>query len=261
MNCKNCQLPVRTDYSFCSNCGAKIIRNRLTLKNLWYDFAERYFNLDNTFLKTFWHLIIKPEIVVCGYIDGVRKKYLNPISYMAIALTLSGITLFLMRKTIKAGIDLSSFAGGENLNEETGQKIMSLTFDYNTFIFLLFVPVFAFAGWVAFNKRNYNLSEHVVTAAYSLAQYSIISFPLSIFLLSVAPEKYFSLTWPITLLMLGYGLYVINRIHSFKFLNRILRSMLYITISGVGYFGAIIFFYIILFITGEISFADFTPKK
>ena len=42
MNCKNCDLPLRTDYSFCSNCGAKVIRNRLTLKNLWYDFTERF---------------------------------------------------------------------------------------------------------------------------------------------------------------------------------------------------------------------------
>lgn len=261
MECKNCQLPLRTDYSFCSNCGAKIIRNRLTVKNLWYDFTERYFNLDNTFLITFWHLIVKPEVVVGGYIEGVRKKYLNPVSYIAIAITLSGITLFLMRKKLKSGIDLSQFAGGENLNNEVGQKIMSLTLDYNTFIFLLFIPVFAFAGWLSLNKRNYNFAEHFVTATYSLAQYSIISFPISIILLTFSPDKYFSLTWPMTLLMLGYGLYVINKLHSFKFINRIPRSLLYIMISAIGYFGTIILFYIILFITGEISLADFAPKK
>ncbi|MGB3152312.1 MAG: DUF3667 domain-containing protein [Maribacter sp.] len=37
--------------------------------------------MDNTFLKTLLHLLIKPEIVVDGYIGGIRKKYLNPISY------------------------------------------------------------------------------------------------------------------------------------------------------------------------------------
>ena len=261
MECKNCTLPLRTDYTYCSNCGAKIIRNRLTLKNLWYDVTERYFNLDNTFLKTFWHLIVKPEVVIGGYIDGIRRKYLNPVSYLAVALTLSGITMFIMRKIFKDGIDLSQIAGGENLNNEVGQKIMSLSFDYSSFLFLLYIPVFAFAGWVAFNKREYNLSEQFVTAMYSLAQFSIVSFPISILLLLTNPDQYFSLSWLIIVIMLLYGIYVVNRMHRYKFANRIPRSILYIMLWGVGYIGVIIFFYVILFATGEISLQDFAPKK
>ena len=261
MACKNCEYALRTDDKFCSNCGAKIIRNRLTFKNLWLDVSERYFNIDNTFLKTFWHLIIKPEVVIGGYITGVRKKYLNPISLIAIALTLSGITLFLIRKKFKNGIDFSNIVGGENLNNELGQKIMAVTFDYTSFIFLLYIPVFAFAGWIAINKRNYNLSEHLVTALYSLAQYSIITFPFTILTLVFFPENYFSLSWPMIILMLAYALYVVNRIHKFKFSNQMLRSMLYILLWGIGYCGVIIFFYVILFATGEISIQDFAPKK
>ncbi len=261
MECKNCTLPLRTDYTYCSNCGAKIIRNRLTLKNLWYDVTERYFNLDNTFLKTFWHLIVKPEVVIGGYIDGIRRKYLNPVSYLAVALTLSGITMFIMRKIFKDGFDLSQIAGGENLNNEVGQKIMSLSFDYSSFLFLLYIPVFAFAGWVAFNKRAYNLSEQFVTAMYSLAQFSIVSFPISILFLLTNPQRYFSLSWLMIVIMLLYGIYVVNRMHRYKFVNRIPRSILYVMLWGVGYIGVIIFFYVILFATGEISFQDFAPKK
>ena len=258
MECKNCGLPLRSDYSFCSNCGAKVIRNRLTLKNLWFDITERYFNIDNTFFKTLWHLIIKPEVVIDGYISGVRKKYLNPISYIAIALTLSGITLFLMRKVYQNGSYLTDIYG--NLNNDVSQKITSLTFDYSSFLFLLYIPVFTFAGWVSFNKRAYNLSEHFVTAMYCLAQYSIFSFPFSIILLLIVPEKYFFATGPMILLMLIYNLYTINRIHHFKSSSRILRSILYTVLLGIGYIGVILFFYIILFITGEISIADFAPK-
>ena len=63
MNCKNCNSTLRTDYSFCPDCGAKVVRQRITNKSLIYDFLERYFNLDNTFLKTIWHMLIKPEEV------------------------------------------------------------------------------------------------------------------------------------------------------------------------------------------------------
>ena len=107
MNCKNCEGSLRTDYSYCSNCGAKVIRNRLTIKNLWYDVTERFFNVDNTFLKTFLHLFSKPEVVVDSYVKGVRKRYLNPIAYFTIALTLSGILLYILKKFFLKDIDFS----------------------------------------------------------------------------------------------------------------------------------------------------------
>ena len=260
MECKNCDKSLRTDHSFCPNCGAKIIRNRLTFKNLWYDITERYFNFDNTFLKTFWHLFTKPQVVIGGYIEGIRKKYLNPISYLAIALTLSGITLFVMRKKFKNGLDFSKFSGGQNLNSEVGEKIMSSAMDFSSFIFLLYIPVFALAGWVAFNKRNYNLSEHAVTAMYSLAQFSIVSFPISILVLLISPESYLSLTWPQMFFMVFFAIYVVNRMNHFKPIQRITRSLLYTFIWGAGYLCFMVLFWITLLVLGEISFSDFAPK-
>ncbi len=260
MHCKNCENALRTDHSFCPKCGAKIIRNRLTLKNLWYDITERYFNVDNTFLKTFWHLFTKPQVVIGGYIEGIRKKYLNPISYLAIALTLSGITLFVMRKKFMNGIDFSQFSGGQNLDNEVGEKIMTATMDFSSFIFLLYIPVFALAGRVAFNQRNYNMSEHLVTAMYSLAQYSIVSFPISVLVLLISPENYFSLIWPMMLFMVIFALYVVNNLNKLKAMQRIIRSLLYIFIWGVGYLSFMILFWVILLVIGEISLNDFAPK-
>lgn len=60
MTCKNCDARLRTDYLYCPACGAKVIRNRITIKNLWTDFLERYFNLDNTFIRTVVHLTTTP---------------------------------------------------------------------------------------------------------------------------------------------------------------------------------------------------------
>lgn len=82
MDCKNCNNSLPIACSYCPDCGAKVIRNRLTLKNLWSDVTERFFNLDNTILKTFLHLCTTPDVVIQGYISGVRKKYMNPIGYL-----------------------------------------------------------------------------------------------------------------------------------------------------------------------------------
>ena len=91
MNCKSCQSTLKSQDNYCNICGAKVIRNRLTFKNLFEHFSEQFLNYDNKFLLTFITLFKRPEDVIAGYISGTRKKYVNVISYFAIAITLSGL--------------------------------------------------------------------------------------------------------------------------------------------------------------------------
>lgn len=254
MECKNCDNSLRSDYTYCSNCGAKIIRNRLTFKNLLYDVTERYFNVDNTFLKTFLHLFIKPEIVVGGYIQGIRKKYLNPISYLGIALTLSGLLLFFLRKYALPKIDLEAF--GESLKLETTRKILNASLDISSFTFLLYIPLIALAGWLIFNKRSHNVSEYAVTAIYSLAHYSITTFPISLGLCLLVPENYLSYSFVFIAIMALYITYVVNRIHG----KNLGKSLLFLMIFGLGFFMVGIFLNIMFLITGVLTFQDLIPQ-
>ena len=130
MNCKNCQTPQRTDFNYCPACGAKVVVNRLSFKNLTYDISERFFDLDNTFIKTVAQLCIQPEKVIDAYIQGVRKRYLNPISHLGIALTLSGILIFTMQKVLTPDI---MHAYGGHLSEKDPQKVFDTVFDYSPF--------------------------------------------------------------------------------------------------------------------------------
>ena len=98
MNCKNCGSNLRTDFKYCPNCGAKVVLKRITFKGLFMDIFERLLNLENNFFKTIGHLTVWPEKVVAGYIDGTRRKYLNPLNYLTISLFLSGIILYCIRK-------------------------------------------------------------------------------------------------------------------------------------------------------------------
>ncbi|PHR71636.1 MAG: hypothetical protein COA67_06375 [Lutibacter sp.] len=71
-------------------------------------FNEQFLNYDNKFLQTFIHLFTKPEVVIDGYINGTRKKYVNVISYFAIAITLSGLQMFILNKFFPEMLDFSS---------------------------------------------------------------------------------------------------------------------------------------------------------
>ena len=94
MTCKNCEAALRTDYAFCPGCGAKAAPNRLTFKGLFTDILERFFDLDNSFYRTLKSMTVRPELVIGGYIDGMRRRFLHPMSYLGIVLGLSGFLFF-----------------------------------------------------------------------------------------------------------------------------------------------------------------------
>ncbi|MDH3796503.1 MAG: DUF3667 domain-containing protein, partial [Flavobacteriaceae bacterium] len=137
MECKNCKNPLSDMVFYCEKCGARVIRNRLSLKNLFSFIIESYFNIDNSFLRTIITLFTDPRDVIHGYITGLRKKYMNPIAFMTIAITLSGFIILVMQQ--KMGyIDLNMFNTGANPEgvQNFNQKVMTFTNEYYSLLFL-----------------------------------------------------------------------------------------------------------------------------
>ena len=258
MNCKNCNNPVRDDYSFCPKCGAKIIRNRLTLKNLWYDITERYFNLDNSFLRTFIHLFTKPETVIGLYVNGVRKRYLNPISYFGIGLMLSGILLFLIRWIFQEDLVMDVFNIGGN--QEVFRKIYNTALDFQSFVFILLIPMLALPAWLLINSRKHNFTEHLVAFTYILSHYTIATFPISVLVLIVNPSSYTSYGIVNIMFMLIYGLYVLYRISDFRFGAFFMRSLVFILFFITEYILLSNLILLLLLFFGIVSIEDFKPK-
>lgn len=257
MDCSNCGQRLPEAANYCNDCGAKVIRNRLTMKHLWSDIASGYLNLDNSVFLTFKHLLTQPESVINGYIEGLRKRYLNPVSYLGIALTLSGILLFLIQKVFKDRISYDTLNSG--VSQETLQKMMDAVLDFSTFVFILYIPVFAISARLAFNRKNFVMTEQVVIFLYALAQWSILSFPISLFILVVSPDTYMKTGIPVVVSMFIYSLYVIQRIHRYDTGAFIGRGMLYLILCFFGYIGVVFAMMIALFLTGIISLSDFMP--
>ncbi|MFY0713036.1 DUF3667 domain-containing protein [Seonamhaeicola sp. NFXS20] len=262
MNCKNCNKTLRTDYSFCPDCGAKIIRNRISAKSLFFDFFERYFNLDNTLLKTLWHMIVKPQEVCGGYISGLRKKYLNPVSMLAISLTLSGFILFLTKKLAWDSIDFSKIGYVQTSNGGSGsEKIIAASLEYGSLLYFLYIPIIAFSSYLIFNKKNYNYAEHFVISIYSLTSFGIISTVYAVILLLVNPQFYFNSALTYSLIMILFCIYIAYKNSQYKLSSLLWRIPSFIIIFFIGYMGVSIATIVMLFLTGDISTQDFVPQK
>ncbi len=260
MECKNCENLLRTDYNYCSFCGAKVIQNRITLKSLWYDVTERFLNVDNTFFKTFTHLFSKPEVVIGGYIDGVRKKYLNPVSYITIALTLTGFLIIFIRKTFPDGIDFDIFNTGV-YNRETSKRLTDFSLTFYSLNFLMYIPILAFCGWLLYNSRKLNFTEYIVAFIYLQAQYSLFSIPITILVLFLLPEAYMTYSFIGIVLMVSYAMYVLHRLAPVKKGEAIVKAVGFLSLFSMGFVFLGIVQAIMMLVTGTLTLEDFAPKK
>lgn len=259
MNCKNCQTSLETTHNFCGHCGAKVIRNRLTFKNLWLDFRERFLNYDNTFLKTFVDLFQRPEKVIVGYISGTRKQYMDPISYFGIALTLSGLLVFLTQRVFKDVIETEVFSS--ELNQEVFQNIYESAMDFQALVFVVLIPLMAFCSWLTLNKHRHNFSEHVVTFTYILAHFTTATFPISLAVLAIDASHYTTYGILNVLAMILFSIYVYKRITQYGLGNFIFRAGLYMSLFFVLYIILSNIIFLILILLGVFTMQDLVPPK
>lgn len=256
MNCKNCNTALNDHINFCPECGAKIVKNRLTLKNIAANINEQFLNIDNTFLKTFIHLFTHAEIVVNGFIHGTRKKYINVIQYFAVALTLVGIQVFLMntffRDSLEFNIDFLESI--EKNTDQSNNPFKSLKFeDYNNYqsiIYILSVPISTIATWAAYyviGIRQFNFTEHLVINLYYSAQVIIISAVLSILFLCFGLD-YLMISSVISVFTFAYFFYILKQVFNTTFWNTVLHYIVVMMAYFVIFFTIMFLFVIVIFV-------------
>ncbi|MGX1929649.1 DUF3667 domain-containing protein [Flagellimonas sp. 2504JD4-2] len=254
MECKNCGATLRSDFGYCPACGAKVVRNRLTLKNVFQDLSFQVFNLDNTFIKTFRHLFSKPADVIDTYISGTRKRYMNPISYFAIAITLSGIMFFVLRNLYRVNLTNSSFTDNQPTN-------MEFIFDYQGLLSYLIMPIYALMTWLLFmDKKKLNYTEHLVTNAYITGQTSFVQVIVCLLLFGIFDIRYDIFNWSFLLVIVIYQFYVLGKIHETKFLSTFLRGLAYLILLVIVMLLIGILVVLIALVSGHMTIEDFRPK-
>lgn len=242
MNCKNCDIPLSKSQHYCFDCGARVIKNRLTIKTLFQQINSEFLSVDNKLLKTFLHLFTKPEAVINGFINGTRKRYIGVIQYLAIALTLLGLQVFLMENVFN-DTEIYSSRLFEEMAKQPGQENNpflnpnSKFSDFNNMqsvFFTISIPFSALATWLAFwvaGLRQFNFTEHIVLNIYYGAQVTIFSAFIYIATLAFG-INYFATSLVITILYLIYFFYVLKRVFKMSFLMTF--AMLILTGAALG---------------------------
>ena len=177
---------------------------------------------------------------------------------MGIAITLSGLIVFLM---VKSGDAMNFDMLNNNVSTRYQEKLMDFILDYQALIFLLFVPMMTIAGWLCFDQKRYNFAERTIIFMYALAHYSLVIFLPSIIVLFFIPEQYFIFSFIGILFMVVYTTYVIIRISKSRGVKLIVRLLLFYFILLILYFAFSIALPLFLLLIGELKVEDFLPQQ
>jgi len=173
ITCKNCGYEFST--SFCPHCGQKSSVSRIEWKSILRELPDALFGFNRGFLFNVVALYRRPGYAIIDYLDGKRKEYYNPISYMLIVL---GAMLLAMNLLDVHYYDPVQDAGMTNEQtafwskyDSTQQRWIS---QYKFFIpFYLPAMAFLFLVWLRVLGRTFNYWECVVISCFESAQMTI----------------------------------------------------------------------------------------
>lgn len=259
MNCKNCKVELNPKDSFCTECGAKIVREQITLKNLFSNLLDTL-GWDSNFFVTLRYLFYKPQIVSKEYIDGARKKYTNPFAFFAIGLAIS---LFVFSQYSEQFIQMSTEASlkltemstdindtknteifGYKNQDEFNKSILKFQIKYYNLISFLLLPLITILAFLVFRKP-YNFGEHLVINTYLQGIILFLSILLFIFSLLTGINIFGTGT---IILPIFYYSYTYKKLNKLTFGQLLLKILKFIGIL-LGLVIILIFIVLILFYT------------
>ncbi len=175
--CINCNQEVSAN--FCQHCGQKNDVKKLSWKTILTEMNERLLGMDNKYARTVKQLTIKPNEVITLFIKGNRVRFIGPMGYYILNLTIYLILASLLNIDLAElnTVDFSQFGmEAQTPNQEQySSSLMKTVFDNFRIVSLLFIPFFIISYYFLFFKSKYNFIEHATLTLYSQAHPLIIS--------------------------------------------------------------------------------------
>mgnify|MGYP002777665520 CR=1 FL=1 len=182
--CPNCSADLEEAQQYCGRCGQKTQLHRFNLVHIFHELFHAVTHADSGFLHLTKGLAVCPGHAAREYVlEGKRKKYFNPFTYLLIVL---GITLLVYsvahpytrsHSSEAAAVQANSSAVNPQMKPylERRQQV-SAFFEKNSKVTLFFaIPIISLAFWLFFLRSGINYAEHLVANIFFAGFYMLFT--------------------------------------------------------------------------------------
>jgi hypothetical protein len=168
MDCKTCGAALPATAAFCQGCGELAHSHRLDIKHVLHESVHAFLHADKGIFLLIRELALRPGKSALAYVEGSRRKYLNPVTFLLIT---GGFSFFLRYKLGFKGVAASKkviFYMGEFIHQ------------YSTPIVILTIPLLSLYSWLFFRSTGKNYAENMVMNMYMMGEYHLLTIILLI---------------------------------------------------------------------------------
>lgn len=172
ITCKNCFSTLPASAKFCASCGQKTSVHRLSMHEIGHDVVHYFSHTDAGIVYVFKELITAPGKLALSYINGARKKVINPVTLLLICGTIMYFFMNVLHfdETATQAMQTPETKQFKSAQEKViytrlynnGKKANEFNTKYSKILLLLMAPVFAFFFWLFYKKAKFNYAEHLV---------------------------------------------------------------------------------------------------
>lgn len=185
--CKNCGAAISGN--FCANCGQTANIHRVTFGHFAHEFFHAFTHTDKGILLLMKELITRPGHVAREYLDGKRKKYFNPLTFLII---LGSIYAYVGSKT--GYFDALSAIGQTTARHPIQAEVMDVMNVYGKIVAVFLTPVLmSFFSWLFFIRSKNNMAECLVVNSMLMGE--VYLFKTALFIPAYLIFPSFPLMW------------------------------------------------------------------
>lgn len=200
MTCKNCGNTF--EGNFCPACGQSAEIHRVTLGHFFHEFFHAFTHADKGILLLAKELITRPGYVAREYLDGKRKKYFNPLTFLILTSALYAFCTYqsdyfkaLTRPDQRrASVQSAPAAEQPSPQAMAVYKAMGKTNQIvasnngKVLALVLLWPLLAFFTWIFSLKSKRNFAEILVLSAFIMGELYVVMCVLFIPAFLLAPS-------------------------------------------------------------------------
>lgn len=179
--CKNCNHTF--EGNFCNLCGQSADTHEINKDFLLHDVVLGFFSFDKGILFTIKELFTRPGLAIKDFLMGKRVRYFRPLSFVLLS---AGIYIFI---AIFFNIDVTHISAYEGNKADVSYQISRWMTNNFAITSLAVIPLIALGSFLAFRKKGYNYTEHIVINSY-VSGLSLVIGMVFLFVALFVPKEY-----------------------------------------------------------------------